>query len=68
MRIQEVKIELQKRVHKRICVRDITFLAACPNYYVICWNVFCLLLLFGPLQFYVEKENAQENGEGCGAP
>ena len=29
MRIQEEKIELLKKVHRRICVRDITFLAAC---------------------------------------
>ena len=35
-----IKIELQKKVHKRICVRDITFLIACPPIYV----TFCCFL------------------------
>ena len=30
MRIQEEKIELQKILHRRICVRNITFLVARP--------------------------------------
>ena len=29
------KINLQKKVHRKICVKDITFLAACPPFYVI---------------------------------
>ena len=32
MRNQEGKIELQKKVHKRICVRHITFLTARPSF------------------------------------
>ena len=36
MRNQEgIKIELQKEVHKRICVRDIIFLTAHPLFFVI---------------------------------
>ena len=36
MKNQEgIKIELQKEVHKRISVRDITFLNARPSFYVI---------------------------------
>ena len=35
-RYQEgIKIELQKKVHWRTCVRDITFLTARPPFYVI---------------------------------
>ena len=35
---QEEKIELQKKVHRTICVRDITLLAARSSFYVIfCW-------------------------------
>ena len=34
MRNQEGKIELQKKVHRRICVRDITFLTTRPPFYV----------------------------------
>ena len=30
MRIQEEKTELQKKLHRRSCARDITFLAARP--------------------------------------
>ena len=52
MRNQEVKIELQKKVHRRICVRDITFLAACPSSSVI----FCRF--FRLLRFYEEKHFA----------
>ena len=49
MRIQEEKIELQKKVHGKICVRDITFLAVRSPVDVI----FCRF--FRLLQFYVEK-------------
>ena len=43
---EEIKIELQKKVHKRICVRDITFLTARPPFYVI---FCCFLRLLPPL-------------------
>ena len=45
MRNQEaMKIQLQKKVHKRICVKDIPFLATRPPFhYVICCFL-CLLL------------------------
>ena len=32
-RNQEGKIELQKKVQRRICVKDITFLIACAAFY-----------------------------------
>ena len=51
MRTQEEQRELQKKVHRRICVRDISFLTARPPIYVI----FRLLPPFCLLQFYVEK-------------
>ena len=35
MRNQEGKIELQKKLHRKICVRDITFLAPRSSFYVI---------------------------------
>ena len=40
MRVQEEKIELQKKVHRRIFVRNTTFLAACPPSYVIFLSLF----------------------------
>ena len=49
MRILEEKNELQKKVHRRICMRDINFLAARPPSYAISCCFFRLL------QFYVEK-------------
>ena len=52
MRIEEEKIEL----HKTICVRDISFLAARAPSDV----VFCRLFRF--LRFYVEKNFSPENG------
>ena len=59
MRNQERKIELQKKVHSRICIRDITFLAAHPPSYVISCRFLRLL------HFYVEKIFfAPENGGG----
>ena len=60
MKIQDGKIELQKKVHRRICVRDVTYLATCPPSYVI----FCRF--FRVLRFKVEKNTfALKNG---GAP
>ena len=62
---QEEKIEFLKRVHRRICVRDITFLAAGPLSYVIfvAFFVYCV--------FYVEKvvllrKTVAVGGEGGG--
>ena len=43
MRHQEGKIELQKNVQRRICVRDITFLTARPPFYVVFCCFLCLL-------------------------
>ena len=43
MRNQEGKIELQKKLHRRICVRDITFLTAHPPFYA---TFCCFLRLF----------------------
>ena len=46
MRNQEgIKIELQKKVHRRVCVWDITFLTARPPFYVI---LCCFLRLLPP--------------------
>ena len=41
---EEIEIELQKKVHRRICVRAITFLTARPPFYVI----FCFHLRLLP--------------------
>ena len=41
---ETTKTELQKKAHKRICVRHFTFLIACPPFYVI----FCCLLRLLP--------------------
>ena len=43
MRNQETKTELQKKVHRRICVRDITFLAPHPSHFLSLFFFFCLL-------------------------
>ena len=50
MRNQKEKIELQKKVHKRICMWKITFLVVRPPSYVI----FCRF--FRVLRFYEEKK------------
>ena len=68
MRIQEEKIELNKKVHRRICVRDVTFLAARPHFYVI----FCRFLRLPPPfrlhRFYEEKKFPPENNGGLVPP
>ena len=47
MRIdQKSLIELQKKVHRTTCVRDITFLAGCPPFYAIFCCFFCLLRFY----------------------
>ena len=66
---QEGKIELQKKVDRRICLRENTFLAARPPSYVIFCCFFLLLPAFGLFRFYVQKIFlAQENGGLAGAP
>ena len=66
---QEGKIELQKKVDRRICLRDNTFLAARPPSYVIFSRFFLLLTAFGLFRFYVQKVFlAPENGGVAGAP
>ena len=52
MKIQEEKIELQKKVHRKTCVTSITFLAECPASYVIFCSFFRLLPHFCLLRFY----------------
>ena len=59
MRIQESKIELQKKVHRGICVRDITFLTARSPSYIIFCCFFCVL------HSWVEKKFAREKRSCC---
>ena len=61
MRNQEGKIELQKKVHARICVRDITFLAARPPFMVISSCFFHQLPPFCLVQFYEKKQITPKN-------
>ena len=56
MRIQEEKSELQKKVHRRICVGEINFLAPRPPSYVIFYRFFRLLPPFHLLRSYAEKK------------
>ena len=51
---QEGMIELQKKVHRRICMRNIFFLATRPSTYVIFSRFVRLLSPFFLFQFYVE--------------
>ena len=62
MRNQEEKIELQKKVRRRVCVRDIIFLAARTPFHVI----FCRF--FRLLQFYEEKNFFCRKKWGASAP
>ena len=55
LRIQKEKTELKEKVHRRICVRDITCLAARPPSDVIFCRFFNLLLPFRLLRFYAKK-------------
>ena len=41
MRNQERKTDLQKKVHRRICVREITFLTALHFFSCLCLFAFC---------------------------
>ena len=52
---EEKKIELQNKVDRIIHVRNITFLAARPPFYVIFYGFISLLLPFRLLTFYVGK-------------
>ena len=45
---QKEKIELQKKIHRRSCVREIPFLPAYPRSFLIFCRFFCLL--FSPMQ------------------
>ena len=45
-KLRRNKIELQKKVHGRICVRDIIFLTAGPPFYVL--TFYCFLRLLRP--------------------
>ena len=59
MRILEEKNELQKKVHRRICMRDINFLAARPPF--LCH----FLLLFSSTPILRGKiKFTPENGSG----
>ena len=51
MRKQEKKIELQKKVHRRIYERDIIFLTARPPFYVILCGFLCLLPALSQLTY-----------------
>ena len=66
MRIQEEKTELQKKVHRRICMKAITLLAAHPPSNVIFYRFFRLLPPFPLLQSYIEKNFPPEKGWGRG--
>ena len=47
MRNEEgIKIELQKKVQRRICVRDITFLTALPSFYVMSFIYYFLQVMY----------------------
>ena len=55
MRNQEKKTELQKKVHRRICVRDITFLTPHPSHFL---SLFFFCLLPSPTQVtYLLNDN-----------
>ena len=54
MRIQEEIIELQKKIHKKICVRDITFLSLFSY----------ILSLSSTLILHRKKNFTPENGGG----
>ena len=65
MRIQAEKTELHKKVHRRICARDITFLAARSPTYAIFFAVSLsapsllsspILLILRPLPASVDRE------------
>ena len=63
MRKQEGKIELQNlEIHRRICVKDITFLALRPMSFLL---FFHLLLPFCLLRFYIEKNICFRNWCVC---
>ena len=55
MRIQEEKIELQRKINRKTCVTSITFLAERPASYVILCSFFRLLPPFYLLRFYTEE-------------
>ena len=60
------KTEWQKKVHIRLCLRDITFLAARSSSYVIFCRFFRLFLSFAYSGFTQKKNFAPENGGWVG--
>ena len=56
MRIQEERLHSNKKVHRRIFVRDITFVTEHLLSYVIFCGFFRLLLPFRLIQFYKERK------------
>ena len=68
LKIQEKKIKSNKKVHRRISVREVTFLAARPHSYIIFCRFLRLLPPFRLLRFYVQKKFPPENGGGLAPP
>ena len=48
---EEIKIELQKKLHRRICVTSITFLIARPPFYEIFCYFLCLFRPFSQVTY-----------------
>ena len=64
MRNQEgIKIVLQKKLYRRICVRDITFLTGYPPFYV----VFVAFFVYSPSQvtYLLNGSNKDMSGILC---
>ena len=68
MKNQEGKIELQKKVDRRISLQDSTYLAARPPSYVIFVAFFSYSLPLVYSDFIHKKFFAPENGGVAGAP
>ena len=66
MRNQEGRTELQKKVHRRICVRNITFFGYMSSFLCHFCRFFRLLPPFRLVRFYIKKIFALENGGGEG--
>ena len=62
VRNQEEKIGLQKKVHRRICVSDATFLAARPATYIIFVAFLSTTILHSKRK--IVPENGERRGEG----
>ena len=68
MRNQEEKFELQKKVRRRVCVSEITFLAAHPPSYVIFLSLFLSTPFLSSTPVFLRKKCffVPENGGGGG--